>query len=76
MRALVDRLADIGWIESSAIMGGEFRVRFTSQGRAALRLLGELLHQTYYPASKEDSMCLSYLCDLARDEAPSSGGPA
>ena len=66
MRRLVDRLANLGWIQKSFVSEGGFHVELTLQGRSELAHLGDLLRQTRWPVNKSDLMCLYDLCSLAQ----------
>ncbi len=61
MVVLLDRMADVGWVESSAITPQGLNVVWTESGRAAITILKPLLDVLRLPLSQDEQACLIYL---------------
>lgn len=61
MVALLDRMLDAGWVESSAVTPEGLNVVWTDTGRDAIRMLKPLLDVLRLPLSQDEQACLVFL---------------
>ena len=68
MRAVIDRLADAGWIASSKVSDKELRVIFTPQGLERLAILDSLMKDAGWPQNQDEVRVFHSLCRRADDQ--------
>ena len=65
MAEMLQRLASVGWVESSYLSGPHLRVRFTATGQRALLDFARNVPKEIWPRSETEAVCLAMLCELA-----------